>query len=765
MSYKLSGLNPSAYIGVEPSQPPQLVVYPFIPQQTFIKNFNIGTFWAVNNPTLGQPQQLWYLANIKQEVAPTWVQLYPGSGIIGSLVVHPSLGVNVSPLANVLNLLGGTNITTTGTAPNTVTIATVASPTFTTVNATTVNTTNLNVTGAITLTGTGVVYDAANTLTVINNVANIGYVLTSTGALTPPTWQAVGSFSGVTTLTGDTGAAATPIAGNIQIHAGNANIVTTSPGTGNQVVLTPSLTPTFTTITTTNLITTNLTLNPGTPGTGVLYDTAGVVAPIPNGTNGQVLIAGTGVAPIWNTITAGTGVSIANASNNITISATGSGSGATIVTTYSTPGTFTWTPNANTVEVEIMIWNGGSGGGSGRQGASTAAGGGGGAGGGDSLYFKFPRSYFSASETVVVGAGGIGGAAQTSANTNGNIGTYGGISSVGNVYIDDGNPLYQTAGNQYIGKAGINGTSANSLSGGPSGWGITYGRFPTIVFAGYVPGNGTVAAGLNAGIGAPGFNGNSTGISVNGATFMVGGPAGGGGGADTVTARAGGPGSKYLSIDNTSTLYAAAAGGIETGTINGANGLDASAVATHGIITGGMGGGGGGGQHVGFVAGAGGLGGFPGGGGGGGGGSLNGTNSGVGGNGGNGQVIIIEYLSAGSMGGGFPNGTAWTPVLVGAGGGTATYTTQEGTYSRLGALTFFQMNIVINTTTLVGNITITGLPVSPVNITEVVGTFPTTGVGNSPNAYVNTSGIIVTNSTSAIGAGSQFLISGSYLTA
>lgn len=42
-------------------------------------------------------------------------------------------------------------------------------------------------------------------------------------------------------------------------------------------------------------------------------------------TNGQILIGGTGVSPSLNTLTAGSGISITNASNSITIAATGAG--------------------------------------------------------------------------------------------------------------------------------------------------------------------------------------------------------------------------------------------------------------------------------------------------------------------------------------------------------------------------------------------------------------------------------------------------------
>ncbi len=350
MSYKLSGLNPRAYIGVEPQQPPDMLVYPFPPKQTFIQNFNIGSFWAVNNPTLGQPQQLWYLANIKQEASPTWVQLYPGGGVIGSLIIHPTSGVNVSPAANILNFIAGLNMVVTGTAPNNITYATVASPTFTNVTVTnTLNTVNLNVSGTFTLPGTGVVYDNANTLTVIPN-GTVGFVLTSTGA-GQPTWQAVPPGVGaVTALVADDGLTAFPdVIGHILIH-GAPNQLTTSVPAGSEIeiaiVASPVITGTITTqnITVTGLTTTNNLTITGTlmfPGTGVLYDNAGTVTTIANGTVGFVLTSTGAGQPTWQnvsgtgavmTLTGDTGAAAVPTAGNINIHA-----GLNIVTT--SPGT------------------------------------------------------------------------------------------------------------------------------------------------------------------------------------------------------------------------------------------------------------------------------------------------------------------------------------------------------------------------------------------------------------------------------------------
>lgn len=58
---------------------------------------------------------------------------------------------------------------------------------------------------------------------------------------------------------------------------------------------------------------------------------------------------------------------------------------------------------------------------------------------------------------------------------------------------------------------------------------------------------------------------------------------------------------------------------------------------------------------------------------------------------------------------------SWTPTLTFGGGSTGlTYTTQLGTYSRIGSLVFVACTIILSAKgSSVGNATITGLPVTP----------------------------------------------------
>lgn len=310
--------------------------------------------------------------------------------------------------------------------------------------------------------------------------------------------------------------------------------------------------------------------------------------------------------------------------NTITINSSGGGGGM-LLTKFTSSGT--WTKNASTVNVTVIGWNGGQGGGSGARGASTASGGGGAGGTGGIFYYQAPGSFFGATETVTIGAGGNGGAAITSNNTSGNNGGDSGLSLFGNV---TNLPTAAVAGG---------GSSVSGGNGGGSGNSLLYiGQISSTAISSGVGGTG--------GLAAAGTQGSLQGDVPNNDIAATGG--GGAGGADSGNKWAGGNGGDIAkwndALEALTLILAGGAGGIEGGvSINGANGNPG--VITGGLVTGGSGGGGGGGQSSGLVAGNGGTGGIPGGGGGGGGGSLNGTNSGAGGNGARGEVWVLEFFS------------------------------------------------------------------------------------------------------------------------
>ena len=103
---RLTGLNPLAYCGVDPSSPPQLLIEDRAPTVNDIARYNIGTLWVTQNP-----QRIWMLVAIVANDA-QWCPLYP-AGASGAETFHTDLGDALS-VASVINVFGGTNINTAG---------------------------------------------------------------------------------------------------------------------------------------------------------------------------------------------------------------------------------------------------------------------------------------------------------------------------------------------------------------------------------------------------------------------------------------------------------------------------------------------------------------------------------------------------------------------------------------------------------------------------------------------------------------------------
>jgi hypothetical protein len=282
----------------------------------------------------------------------------------------------------------------------------------------------------------------------------------------------------------------------------------------------------------------------------------------------------------------------------------------------------TWTKDPNAKYIKVVGWCGGSGGGSGRRGAAGSdRSGGSGACMAGCFSFEADASNFSSSETVTVGAGGTGGAAQTVDDTNGITAATGGASFFGSITATgffprgEGGGTGSTNGGVYssIITEIANWQSNSSRAGGDGSATSTGGnglQQPNFNFLGgyLTPGAGGGGGGINAANTA--FNGGAGGTIITGAgaTFLAGGTAG------TASGGAGGNGNP---------------GG--------------QSITSGGIICCGTGGGGGAGNGAG-VGGDGGDGAIPGGSGGGGGASVNGSNSGAGGDGARGEVWVYEYL-------------------------------------------------------------------------------------------------------------------------
>jgi hypothetical protein len=204
---RLTGLNPLAYLGVEPLTPPLLVVDDRNPTVNDYENFNLGSFWLNNDN-----EDLFVLVNKSAGVA-TWAELSMGaSGTVDGLVADD---MNTAlPSGGLINILGGTNINTTASGSSIV----------------------INVSGVIGIANGGtnassfstadgtVYYDGTRLVTTATGIA--GQVLMSNGAGMAPTYQSV--TLGTLTFNADSGSAVP--AADIIIMAGGSNINTSAAG-------------------------------------------------------------------------------------------------------------------------------------------------------------------------------------------------------------------------------------------------------------------------------------------------------------------------------------------------------------------------------------------------------------------------------------------------------------------------------------------------------------------------------------------------------
>jgi len=256
----------------------------------------------------------------------------------------------------------------------------------------------------------------------------------------------------------------------------------------------------------------------------------------------------------------------------------------------------TWIkPAGARVVTSVGIGAGGPGASGPLRGSGVATSGGGGGAGGACSPGYFQAADLPATVAVTVGAGGIGGPAQTVADGNGIAGTAAGATRFG---------AYSAANGGGSGVAGGTGTAAGGLGGA----GVRGGR--------------DGGAGVVGGPGAGAFTSN-----------ILSGAGGGGGGGNNATPVAFPGGAGGIAHQTTS-------GSAVGGTVPG--GAGASGVGVAGNLPIGGAGGGGGGANLTGNGGAGGNGGNYGGGGGGGAAALNGNSSGPGGPGAPGIQIVIS---------------------------------------------------------------------------------------------------------------------------
>lgn len=684
MVKRRTGLDPLAYMGVEPSTPSQFVQDNRNPTTNDYDNFNLMAVW-LNTVTY----QVWMLVDKANFVA-TWIpfassvsalntltadtgtnpvpptanniDLFGGTGIetvgnAGASLITINVDGDVAtqydadvgsaiPVANILNIVGGPHVQTTG-AGNTITISPLGSVAVSIPTDAGVATPAggiLNVFGGNNITTTGV----ADTVTIdvtgtTNNALQRG---NATGSLTS---LALGTDGQV--VIGATGGAPafadlTSVGGTILFTPGanTLNLEAAGPGfltdivcdVGNaapvggilNVLGGDNITTTGDTVDTITVAVSGTTQYAPQMG-----NAAGSLDDIGVMTDGELIIGQTGLAPVVNTLTAGTGISITNGPGTITIDATGASTGGVKTTIFNASGM--WTKDANAKTVRFVIYSGGGGGGSGARstngtgGSGYVTGGGGGACLGYTDYM-IDADYLGATETVVVAASGTGGAAVLVNDTDGNGGGVANSSSFGTTNIFPGGrdaPYLFGFGN-----------ANGGLKSGATAQGASQGN-ALLSFSGL--GNSNLPPNMQGG----GQGQQSGGTSPSGVAFtsIWGSATGGGGGGshrNGAAPTAGGDGGQLLSIPTSLYTYGVPGTGGAAG-VSGGNGSNGSGSNSPFKIAG-TGGGGGGGHPT--NPGNGGNGGFPGGGGGGGGAVANGNPSGAGGDGGAGQVIIYEYL-------------------------------------------------------------------------------------------------------------------------
>ena len=256
---RLTGINPLAYLGVEPLNPPQMDVYQRDPTPTDWQGYNLGSFW-LNEIT----EDLWLLVNLNGNVA-KWILFATGFGTVTALraddggLAVPLLGVvnvfgdggaivtraltnppntlNVTfngtvatsyvedvgiavPAGGVLNIVGGTAINTVG-AGNTVTINTdgsVATQYVEDVGFAVPVAGILNIIGGTGITTVG----AGNTVTINSDGGFATSYPTNAGIAIPA--------AGVLNIFGDTGVLTTT-------GVGNTVTVNLTPSTDGQVII------------------------------------------------------------------------------------------------------------------------------------------------------------------------------------------------------------------------------------------------------------------------------------------------------------------------------------------------------------------------------------------------------------------------------------------------------------------------------------------------------------------------------------------------
>ena len=433
MNNGIDGNNVLAYTGVRATTPPQMIVMKRDPTPTDVIGYVLGTQWLSYDPANPSVATQFVLSSVAQSIA-TWVPLNEG-GDRQTLPDHSvALGIGTPGLGSV--------------GPS----------------------------------------------------SNSGYVLTSNGSSSDPSFQAPAASS--VSITGDTGGA---LIGDAFTFTGGSTGLTFAGATTTETL--------------------GGTLIVGNGGTGVATMTT-AYAPVCAGTTatGHLQVASTGMSNSGWVLTS------TGSSSLPTWQAAGGGTGfsAINVQVFDTPGTTTYTPTSG-MAYAIVECIGGGGGGAGVPIPSSTALSGAGGGGGAYCRKNITAAAIGASKTVVIGASGSGGTAGTDGSSGGDTtfgailtahGGAGGVSpAVGTGYeCLGGNGGSATGGDINIagqpGMASLSLSSGSLTSFGGAGASGIYGSGGNAVSA-TSPGNGNAGLGYGAG-GSGGATVGSSGTSKNG---------------------------------------------------------------------------------------------------------------------------------------------------------------------------------------------------------------------------------------------------------
>jgi len=261
MAKRLAGLHPLAYMGVNPTTPPQMIHRNHAPTANDNKNVTIGTIWIITDTP-----NVYMLTGLAGSVA-TWTKIVSATSVEIVDAVAPIVATTVgdTTTVSITNGTDGQLLIGGGSAPIWATLESSG--------------------GSVTIT------ESAN-----------GINLEAAGV------------AAMTALEGDSGTA-TPVAG-VVIIAGGANITTS--GAGQTITVALDASPTLT-----DLIVESITVTDLSAGV-VISDSGGLLSNAGGGlgTNGQLLIGATGGIPAWANLTSSAGtVLISEGANTINLEA------------------------------------------------------------------------------------------------------------------------------------------------------------------------------------------------------------------------------------------------------------------------------------------------------------------------------------------------------------------------------------------------------------------------------------------------------------